>query len=145
MKSRSSRTRAELKKIKRKFKQGKLLAGRSKLSGATISRALTGKALPSSRTMRKLIDSLDPATAVDLVGAYLMDQIPPGLLDRLCICIRGKTEIGCQCWDPLVRKILSYSPETRAALENIAELIDKQPPGQQQDTIHWLSSQGKMK
>jgi transcriptional regulator with XRE-family HTH domain len=119
-----SRTRSTLKKIERKYKQaGQSLADSSHISRAAISRALSGKSRPNLKTLHKLVDLLDTESGTELVAAYLMDLIPLKLQKEMCISVRRKQDGSWQCWDPLVQKILSLTPETRALLERVTDAM----------------------
>jgi hypothetical protein len=115
------RFKTELRRLTRKFKEGRLLAKESKISVGSISRMLTGKGHPSLKMVYKLVAVADPETGTRLLAAYLNDQIRPPMREQLCICVREKdgAEALCQCWDPLVQKVLSLRPEVRSHLEVI--------------------------
>jgi transcriptional regulator with XRE-family HTH domain len=129
--------KTELQRVRRKFKEGRLLAEKSHISVGSISRMLTGKGHPSLKMVYKLLAVVDSETGSRLLAAYLTDQIRPALREHLCICIREKegAQPSCQCWDPLVQKVLALRPEVRSHLEVIVtELL--QPGSDLTPVIH---------
>lgn len=125
----SERARAQLRKIRKELKKRGVA---SKLTDATISRALSGKVRPSAKTLRRIAELLDVELGCQLVAAYLAEDIPPKLRGHMCIGVRSdekQQEEICQCWDPFVRKLLSLPPETRIALDVVADAILNALPG----------------
>ena len=127
----SERARAQLRKIRKELKKRGVA---SKLTDATISRALSGKVRPSTKTLRRIVELLDVELACQLVATYLAEDIPPKLREHICIYVRSdqKQQEGiCRCWDPFIRKLLSLPPESRIALDVVADAIIKALPGDQ--------------
>jgi transcriptional regulator with XRE-family HTH domain len=125
----SERARAQLRKIRKELKKRGVA---SKLTDATISRALSGKVRPSAKTLRRIVELLDVELGCQLVATYLAEDIPPKLRGHICIGVRSDKEQReeiCQCWDPFVRKLLALPPETRIALDAIADAILNALPG----------------
>jgi transcriptional regulator with XRE-family HTH domain len=122
------RTSSELKKLKRKFKKAGLLADTTKVSGATISRILSGKTRPSQRTLAKLVEVLDTKTAAQFFAAYFSDQIPRSLRKELQVSLRGKDS------NPFVLKILSLDDKYIAHLEPIVDALLNQQSGPNKPT-----------
>ena len=122
-----SHTRTQLKKLKRKFKIGKLKV--PGLSGPTLSRALAGRKRPSRETIWKIVAALDPVSGSQLMSAYLADDIPKDLRTRICISMREDVSDTCRCWNPLVQKILALKPDLAASVERIVdELLNPSSP-----------------
>lgn len=117
--STGSRTRSELKKLKRKFKKG------LNISRPALSRILAGKARLSVRALYRLMDGLDQESAKTLLAAYLTDLIPKKLQDQVCVCVREQQKGDCcwQYWDPFLQKILQLPSESRSLLERVTDAI----------------------
>src|SRR4029077_14289836 len=125
----SERARAQLRKIRKELKKRGVV---SKLTDASISRALSGKVRPSAKTLRRIVELLDVELGCQLVATYLAEDIPPKLRGHICIGMRSDKEQQkeiCQCWDPFVRKLLSLPPEARIALDAVADAILNALPG----------------
>ena len=136
----SERARVQLRKIRKELKKS---GATSKLTDATVSRALSGKVRPSAKTLRRIVELLDVELGCQLVATYLAEDIPPKLREHICICVRPDSthpEGTCKCWDPFVRKILSLPPEARIALDVVADAILKALPGEQgREKLSYLS------
>ena len=128
--------KSELQRLRRKFKDGRLLAKESKISVGSISRMLSGKGRPSLKMLYKLAAVVDVETGSRLLAAYLSDQIKGPLRKSVAVCVRDK-EGACVCWDPLVLKFYALRPEVRSHVEGIIDELLK--PGSQDTPIINLS------
>lgn len=117
--STGSRTRSELKKLKRKFKKG------LNISRPALSRILSGRARLSVKALYRIMDGLDLESAKTLFAAYMTDLVPRKLQDQLCVCVREQQKGDCswQYWDPFVQKILQLPSEPRLLLERVTDAI----------------------
>ena len=137
--------KTELQRVRRKFREGRLLAKESKISVGSISRMLNGKGRPSLTMLYKLVAVVDEETGARLLVAYLNDQIKPPLRDNVCVCVREKegSPATCQCRDPLVQMVLAVRPEVRPHLEFIVrELLH---PGSDHSPIFQMSRKSRKK
>jgi hypothetical protein len=106
-----SHTRAQLKKLKRKLKTGRLTI--TGLSGPTLSRALAGRKRPSRETMWKLVAALDPQSGSELMAAY-----SPMTFPRICGsgCDPCATARRVAAGIPWFKRLARF-PDIRASLE----------------------------
>jgi transcriptional regulator with XRE-family HTH domain len=115
----SGRTRFELQKLKRKLKSAGVLADKSNVSRAALSRILSGKTRPSARTVFKLSSSLDIPTASQLIAAYLSDEIPENMRRHVRVEVRLPQDKRWMCADRFCEQVQLLPVEQRQLVENL--------------------------
>lgn len=115
----SGRTRSALQKLKRRLKSAGVLADKSHVSRAALSRILSGKSRPSARTVFKLASSLDVATASQLIAAYLTDEIPENMRRHVRVEVRLPKEEKWTNADRFWEQLQALPIEQRQLVENL--------------------------
>jgi transcriptional regulator with XRE-family HTH domain len=119
----SGRARSQLQKLRRKLKSAGVLADKSNVSRAALSRILSGKSRPSARTIFRLASHLDTVTASELIGAFLSDQIPEHLRPCIRVELRQSLDAAWRAEDRLEAKIESLPLEVRQLIEQLIDYI----------------------
>ena len=141
----SQRAPGQLRKIRKELKKR---GGTSKLTDATISRALSGKVRPLGQDASPDGGGPECGNGLPARGDLSAEDIPPKLRAHICIGVRppgdstseGREGRPCRCWEPFVRKLLSLPPEGQIAMDAAADAILKILAGQEgKERLTYLS------